>query len=114
MHVIDDSPARGDFVLRRGVTNDIGSRWMEDRLDGSGYRPKDLTGYTAELRMEYAGSEVYSQPCECTSLGLVYCAVPPEAFGLWPDSRQQGEYAIDATAPDGRVTRVAEGYWHMS
>lgn len=73
----------------------------------------DLTGYTGQLVVEYGGQQVYTQACECTSLGLVYCEIPPNAFSMFADSWQTGPYYMNVTSPDGDVTRVSEGYWHM-
>ena len=107
---------RGDVVLHRGATERVGARWEQDKLDGRGYVPVDLTGWTATLTLTLPdGTDAYAVGCATTDSGLAWAEISAGALaGAEWDARPNGSWRIDATGPGGVVERLGEGHWHLS
>lgn len=99
MTTVSKSVGRGDIILHRGSDERIGVKW--ESFDYSSWSPVDLSSWFATFSMEWGGSTVYSVECTCTSDGVAYADIPPNAFtgsswkamkdGSWKIIAQNGE-----------------------
>lgn len=116
MGVICRPVGRGDFLLHRGATERKGVRWEQDRLDGRGFVPVDLTGWVARYEMSLSdGRVVYARDASTNRYGLAWVEIPADAFtGPEWDGRGMGSWRIRASEPvAGRVEILGWGYWTL-
>lgn len=104
--------ARGDIILHRGSDEGIGVRWWQDRMDGSGEHPVDLSSWSAVLTLSRDGEALATVSCTCTYDGLAVAAVSASDISLL-DPWRKGEWRIDATGPDGQRELLGWGYFDV-
>lgn len=114
MSVLTENTGRGDIALIRGATNQWGVLW-EQSVDGADYQPVNLTGWTGALELRSTLGDVWlSVPVLPSVSGLTTITVTPEHLAdvAWA-GRSGGTWAVNLTAPDGHVERLAAGYFHL-
>lgn len=113
MGVLSQTVARGDLLLRRGVDEAFAVRWLWD--EGDGFKPKDLTEWTATCELRSPSGDVWaSLDCETTADGLAFVRIPAELYESpeWA-GRAQGTWRIDGIESAGRVERLGDGYFYL-
>jgi hypothetical protein len=114
MSVNSQDVARQDWLFHRNADESFGVCWRQDRLDGNGPVPVDLSSWSATLTLSLPdGREVFSLTCTTTSDGLAIASIPASAFAddIWK-TRTAGEWRIDAT--DGsRHELLGWGAWTL-
>ena len=114
MSVLMQDTGRGDIALTRGTTNRWGVLW-ETSTDGAMFAPVDVSAWTGVLELRSPMGEVWLSVPVVTSLtGLTTMTVTPAhlAGEAWAGCAG-GTWAVNLTAPDGRVERLAQGYFHL-
>lgn len=112
MPTISKDVPRGDFLIHRGTDERLGVRWEQDKMDGEGYRPVDMSNWAGQLSLSHNGELLFSIPCTCTSDGLAIAslsAADTERIDPW----RTGEWRIDATGPDGQRELMGWGYFEV-
>lgn len=105
---------RGDIALTRGATNRWGVLW-ETSNDGTTFAPVDVSAWTGMLELRSPMGDVWLSVPVVTSLsGLTTMIITPAhlAGEAWA-GRAAGSWAVNLTALDGRVERLAQGYFHL-
>lgn len=114
MGVLTERTARGDVLIRRGVTTTWAVRWQQS-VDGVTFAPVDLSTWTGRLLLRGLAGELWLDALvACDTSGLAVATVTPEhtAADVWA-GRAGGQWRIDLTAPDGHIERVGDGYFHL-
>lgn len=115
MAVAESPAARGDLVLHRAGDQSVGVRWEQDRLDGAGYVPVDMLGWSARLALFADGAEVASFNVRCTGDGMAMADIPDGALGADEFSDAGGQWEMTATPPDdSRVELLGHGFWRCT
>lgn len=112
MTVMSKPTGRGDFLLHAGADERLGVLWERDRQDGAGYKPMDLTGWQATLRLECDGEAVFTTACTTTSDGYAWGDVPASETAALASRAPSGSWSITAT--DGTSTdMLGWGYYEI-
>ncbi len=104
--------ARGDIALHRGSDESIGVRWHQDRMDGTGEYPVDLSEWTATLSLYKDEELLVIVPCSCTDDGLAIAKLSASSINAL-DPWRKGSWRIDATSPDGQKELLGWGYFEV-
>lgn len=104
-----------DILIHRGADEEFFCRWTQDKRDGNGYVPKDLTDWTATFRLDCDGQTVYSKDCTTDSYGYSVAHIPGDAFekDSW-ESFLLGSWRMDARGPDGERELLGWGNYEMA
>lgn len=112
----DDRTVRADLLLRRGTSIRRGIQTTVQTETGGPFAPLDMSGWTGFFVMAGSdGTEWYRRPLMFSADGYATIDIPSTTFlpDIWI-GRSSGIWRMEATAPDGHVERLGEGYWHMS
>lgn len=114
MGVLTEATGQGDVVLVRGATNRWGVMW-EQSTDRATYTPVDLSGWSGLLVLRSPMGDVWASiPVFPSISGLTEITVGAADLvdPAWA-GRAGGSWAVNLTDPDGRIERLAQGYFHM-
>lgn len=107
---------RADLLIHRGMTERFGARWQQDRLDGTGITPVDLTDWTVQWEMSLPdGRVIDTRACTTNDNGLAWVQIPADAYtsDIWK-TRITGNWKISATNPTaGHVEIIGHGHWTL-
>jgi hypothetical protein len=112
----DDRTVRADLLLRRGTSIRRGIQTTVQTETGGPFAPLDMSGWTGVFVLSSpSGVEWWRTSVSCTRDGWTIVDVQSTAFSpdVWND-RKTGVWRIEATAPDGHVERVGEGYANIN
>lgn len=105
---------RGDILIQRDGDCRFGVHWTEDRRDGNGYVPKDLSKWKAKFDLLVDDIVEHSSDCFCDSFGNVIATIKAGTLsGTRWDSRKRGSWRIRGFGPDGEVEILAWGYYRI-
>ena len=115
MTTISKDVARGDFLLHRGCDEGIGVLWKQDRQDGEGLVPVDLSNWEATLTLlSPLGAEWGTWPCTCTEDGYAIGKIGGyDTSGSEWLARTGGSWRIDGRGPEGQMELLGWGYFTM-
>lgn len=108
MSVLAQATARGDFHLRRGVSNRFGVRWEHSADGGASFAPVDLTGWelTCALKSLH-GAPLLTMPVGGDSDGFAVTDLAPGALdGI---GVSQGKWEVEGHQLDPDVTNYFQG-----
>ncbi len=116
MTTISKDVGRCDLLLHRSCDERVGVRWLQDRQDGRGYVPVDLSSWEATLTLlSPLGTTWGTWPCTCTDNGYAYARIGgADTSGSEWLARASGSWRIDASGPDGERELLGWGYFSMS
>ena len=114
MTTLSQAVPQQDIVIHRGADEEFFVRWEEDRQDGEGYKPKDLTNWSAVFSLEHAGRKVYEVPCMTDCYGYSIAQIPGITFmdSEW-QGRPLGSWRMDGFGPDGERELLGWGHYEM-
>ena len=114
MTTISKDICRGDILIHRDGDESFCVRWTEDRQDGKGYVPKDLSGWSADFELYVDGEKAFSAPCACDPYGYVIATIGADTLSgpAWR-SRENGSWRIRGHGPDGETEILANGYYRI-
>lgn len=113
MGVLTDPVARGDMLLRRGITNEWAVKW-EQSTDGVTYQPVSMAGWSATAELLSLTGEVWlSITAFPSSNGVTVARIGPTVLTseAWR-GRTQGAWRMTATNGT-RVERLGDGYFYL-
>lgn len=115
MTTISKDVGRGDVLIHRGSDEKFGCKWEENANDGRGYKPKDLSKWTAEMTLEINDKVVYRQDCLTTSDGYAIAYIKGATFldSSWND-KTYGDWKIIGFGPNGERELLAWGAYEMA
>lgn len=118
MTVIAKNVGRGDFLFHRGSCEQVGVQWKEDKRDGRGFVPVDLTKWKIELELSHASfgnpEVVYRLQGSGYSFGAAVASIPADAFtGDSFKSYSNGEWRIFGTSPQGQKELLGWGHYQI-
>jgi hypothetical protein len=111
----DDRTVRADLLLRRGSSIRRAIVTEVQTEAGGPFAPLDMSGWTGRFLMAGPDGTLWcQQPLAFTVDGYSIVDIDPTAFAgdVWA-GRRSGVWRMEATAPDGHVERLGEGYWHL-
>lgn len=112
----DGRTVRADLLLRRGTSMRRAIVTQAQTAANGPFEPLDMSGWKGFLVLAGPdGTAWYQQPLAFTADGYAIADIPSTALlpDAW-DSRLSGAWRMQATAPDGHVERLGEGYWRLS
>jgi hypothetical protein len=111
----DDRTVRADLLLRRGSSiRRVIITEVQTEQNGP-FASLDMSGWTGRFLLAGPdGTQWWSTPLTMTADGYAIVDIPSTAFSadIWA-GRRSGIWHMEATAPDGHVERLGEGYWHL-
>lgn len=115
MSVLAQNTARGDVLIRRGVSDTWGVKW-EQKTDPQGtYEPVDLSDWSGVCQLRSDAGDVWAELPVTTSVDGLTKVVVPAAALTGPEwaGRRSGNWLINLTAPDAHVERLGDGYFYL-
>lgn len=115
MSVLVQATARGDVLLRRGITEEWGIRWEHSTDGGRTFEPVSWAGWSGELQLTSITGEVWAaRPVSLEAGALCRVVIPHDllAGAEWA-ARSQGAWSVTLTHDDGRRERLADGYFYL-
>lgn len=118
MTVIAKNVGRGDFLFHRGSYERVGVQWKEDKRDGNGFVPVDLSKWKIELELSCASfgnaEVVYRAQGSSYSCGTAVVSIPADAFTCDSfKSYSNGEWRIFGTSPQGQKELLGWGHYQI-
>lgn len=114
MSVLAQATARGDILLRRGVTTEWGVRWEHSSDGGKTYELVNMTGWIGTLELRSPAGDVWLTLALEPGNGLCRVVVPADALASpeWA-ARSSGTWLVNVTDAEGQVDRLGDGYFYM-
>lgn len=119
MTVLTKNVGRGDFIFHRGSVERIAIEWKEDKRDGKGLIPVDLSKWKAKLELSCPSQGTTtpwytSTDAKCCSYGVMFVEIPASTLNIAPwNAYSNGEWRILGTSPQGKVELLAWGYYEI-